>query len=118
MILVVDDHPVTLNAVAAMLRKRGHDARTAPSGHAALNILSATHPDLIVLDLCMPDIEGLHILRALRNDADYRHTPVIAFTASEDHAQAAMDIGANAAFIKGKVSWERFLQHIDRAVAA
>ena len=114
MVLVVEDHPVTLQVIAALLRKRGHDARTAPSGHAAIHVLSSIQPDLIVLDMCMPDVDGLYILHKVRRDPTHFRTPVVIFSASEHHAEVGMLAGAQAAFIKGSVSWERFLGHIDQ----
>jgi CheY-like chemotaxis protein len=114
-ILIVDDHPVTLHALAQLLRLRGHDARTAPSGHAALNFLNQVHPNLIILDLCMRDIDGLKVLRILRADPRHRHTNVIVFTGEADRIDDALATGAQAAFIKGDTSWDRFLHQVDCA---
>jgi CheY-like chemotaxis protein len=114
-ILIVDDHPITLQVVARLLRSRGHDARTAPSGHAALHILSQIRPSLIILDICMPDIDGLAILRILRHDRRYVNTNVIAFTASSELGEQALASGAQAVFVKGDLPLDSFLAQVDMA---
>jgi CheY-like chemotaxis protein len=118
MIVVIDDHPVTLHAVATLLRLHGHDVRTAPSGHAAIKLLSIIRPNLIILDLCMPDMDGLDVLRGIRGSRVYHDTPVIIFTASSTLATEATRLGAQAAFLKGDVRWPHFLDHIERTAAA
>ena len=115
MILVVDDHPITLQVVARVLRSRGHDARTAPSGHAALHILSQISPNLVILDLSMPDMDGLTVLRTVRCDRRHLNTSVIVFTGSDERVQEALESGAQAVFVKGTTSWEHFLEHIETA---
>ena len=114
-ILVVDDHPITLQVVARILRSRGHDARTAPSGHAALHILNHICPTLVILDLAMPDMDGLSILRMLRHDRRHINASVIVFTGSDERVQEALASGAQAVFVKGNTPWERFLQQVDAA---
>lgn len=113
MILVVEDHDVTREVLSVLLRRRGHDARAVRSGHAAINFLRILRPRLVVLDLCMPDMNGLQVLRLLRSDPAHARTPVVVFTADEDGAQRALDAGAQDYFIKGRTSWSRFLEFVD-----
>ena len=117
MVLVVEDHPLTLEVIARLLRMRGHDARTAPSGYAAVHVMSLVRPDLAMMDICMPGIDGIQVLRAIRNDPSLREMPVIIFTAHEDLACDARQIGAQECFIKGRTSWGTILGCIDELVA-
>ena len=93
-ILVVDDEPSILRVVAANLRARGYNALTAASGAAALTAIEARQPDCIVLDLGLPDVGGLEVLRRLRTWAT---TPVVILTAVDDQSDRAraLDLGAD-----------------------
>ena len=78
-ILVVDDEPSILATMSPLLRSRGYDVVTAMSGRAALESAERDKPDLIVLDLGLPDIDGLDVCRHLR--AVHDRLPVIVLTA-------------------------------------
>jgi len=93
-ILVIDDEPSILRVVAANLRARGYEALTAASGTAALTAIETQQPDCIVLDLGLPDVGGLEVLRHLRTWAS---TPVVILTARDnEHDRAtALELGAD-----------------------
>jgi two-component system KDP operon response regulator KdpE len=93
-ILLVDDEPSILAAMGPMLRSRGYDVSTAMSGHAALESIERTDPDLIVLDLGLPDLDGIEVCRLVR---DGRSTPIIVLSArgGERDKVAALDAGAD-----------------------
>ena len=93
-VLVVDDEPPIVRAVAANLRVRGYEVLTAASGDAALAAVEAHQPDCIVLDLGLPGIGGLEVLRRLRT---WTEVPVVVLTAtdSERDKVTALDLGAD-----------------------
>jgi two-component system, OmpR family, KDP operon response regulator KdpE len=93
-VLVVDDEPSIVRVVAANLRARGYEALTAASGETALAVIQTRQPDCIVLDLGLPGIDGLEVLRRLRTWAT---TPVVILTAVEDQRDRtmALDLGAD-----------------------
>jgi DNA-binding response OmpR family regulator len=93
-VLVVDDEPPIVRAVAANLRVRGHEVLTAASGDAALAAVEAHQPDCIVLDLGLPGIGGLEVLRRLRT---WTQVPVVVLTAidGERDKVTALDLGAD-----------------------
>jgi two-component system KDP operon response regulator KdpE len=93
-ILIVDDEPSILAAMGPMLRSRGYEVSTAMSGHAALEVVERTDPDLIVLDLGLPDIDGVEVCRLIR---DGRATPIIVLSArgAERDKVSALDAGAD-----------------------
>jgi two-component system KDP operon response regulator KdpE len=93
-VLVVDDEPSIVRVVAANLRARGYEALTAASGETALAVIETRQPDCIVLDLGLPGIDGLEVLRRLRTWAT---TPVVILTAVEDQRDRtmALDLGAD-----------------------
>jgi two-component system, OmpR family, KDP operon response regulator KdpE len=93
-VLVVDDEPSIVRVVAANLRARGYEALTAASGETALAVIQTRQPDCIVLDLGLPGIDGLEVLRRLRTWAT---TPVVILTAVEDQRDRtmALELGAD-----------------------
>ena len=83
-ILVVDDQPANLRVVSALLSKHGYQAFAAASGPEALDWLKTQHPDLILLDMMMPGMDGFALIGEIRHDARLRHVPVIFLTAAHD----------------------------------
>ena len=80
-ILVVDDEPSIIDAVATALRYEGFDVRTESTGRGALAAATAFRPDLIVLDVMLPDLDGLEVTRRLRSDG--LRIPVLFLTARD-----------------------------------
>jgi two-component system KDP operon response regulator KdpE len=93
-VLVVDDEPPIVRAVAANLRVRGFEVLTASTGEAALTAVETHQPDCVVLDLGLPGIDGLEVLRRLRT---WTRVPVVVLTAidSERDKVTALDLGAD-----------------------
>ncbi|MDC0740312.1 response regulator [Polyangium mundeleinium] len=96
-ILAVDDSPTFLTELACKLREDGHDVVLARSGVEALELLAVQSVDCVVLDLVMPDVDGIETLRRLRRMPGRESTPTVMLTASEDPtvARRATDAGAS-----------------------
>ena len=93
-ILVVDDDPAILRTLVIGLRAHGYEPRTATDGRSAVSLGRADPPDLVILDLGLPDISGVEVLRQLRS---WSQVPVIVLSArdgSEDKVEA-LDVGAD-----------------------
>jgi CheY-like chemotaxis protein len=96
-VLIIDDSPLILAAASAGLRGR-FDVATAESGAEGVRTAVARRPDAILLDVEMPDLNGVATLRALRNRAETWDVPVVFLTAGE--APAAADDGHTAVIAK------------------
>jgi len=83
-ILVVDDTPDNLRLLAVMLTKQGYNVRKAISGHLALMLTKRVRPDLILLDINMPGLNGYEVCTQLKADAETRDVPVIFISALDD----------------------------------
>jgi two-component system OmpR family response regulator len=94
-ILVVDDEPSIVDAVGMSLRYEGFDVDEAGTGRAALDAVERHPPDLIVLDIMLPDFDGLEVTRRLR--ARGVHTPVLFLTAKDavDDKIAGLTVGGD-----------------------
>jgi DNA-binding NarL/FixJ family response regulator len=82
-LLVVDDEPYLLRAVAACLRAEGYEVKTARSGRDALAILAATVPDLIISDIRMPGMHGYALVHRIRSSPRTAMIPIIFLTAKD-----------------------------------
>jgi len=93
-ILVVDDEPQILRALAINLRVRGHEVTLAATGEQALQHAARAHPDVVILDLGLPGIDGLEVIRGLRG---WSQMPIIVLSVREREADkvAALDAGAD-----------------------
>ena len=93
-ILVVDDEPQLLRALGTNLKARGYQVDLAPTGEAALTLAARKHPDLVILDLGLPGIDGVEVIRGLRG---WTRVPIIVLSVREtERAKVeALDAGAD-----------------------
>ncbi len=83
-ILVVDDTPINLTLLTRMLSEQGYEVRVAPSGTLALLSIETSPPDLILLDIMMPEMDGYHVCRQLKTQSETREIPIIFLSALDD----------------------------------
>jgi len=93
-ILVVDDEPALVRAVETNLRKHDFRVARAATGEEAIEAYSRLHPDLVLLDLSLPDLDGLQVIRSIRTHAS---TPIVVLSArgGEGDKVAALEQGAD-----------------------
>ena len=97
-ILLVDDEPSIVKMVAKRLEVEGFDVLVAADGQEGLTKAQTEHPDLIILDLMLPKLNGYEICTMLKQDTRYQRVPIVLFTAKtqERDEQLGMECGANA----------------------
>jgi len=93
-VLVVDDDVALARALGINLRARGYDVVTAATGRQALDVLARAHPDVVVLDLALPDLDGIDVLHGIRG---WNPVPVVVLSArtTSDEKVDALDAGAD-----------------------
>ncbi|HCP40895.1 MAG TPA: DNA-binding response regulator, partial [Cryomorphaceae bacterium] len=96
-ILVLDDEPDILEIVGYNLRREGYEVKTALSGKEGITIAKGFSPDLILLDVMMPGMDGMETCDALRKDPQFKDTIIAFLTArGEDYSQVAgFEVGAD-----------------------
>ncbi len=115
MILIVDDHDDTRRVLLRLLNLDGYDVIDAPNGKDALIYLQTHIPQLIILDYGLPDMDGIDIFHALRQDPRLTHVPVIIFSAYEGpQKEKALKAGVDAYVVKTALDWARLQQEIQR----
>jgi CheY-like chemotaxis protein len=80
-ILVVDDTPALLDVIRRCLESEGYQVRTCLESRNAVQMAQETHPDVVMLDVVMPEVSGWEVLAQLRQDREFMGTPVIVCTA-------------------------------------
>jgi len=86
-ILIVDDEPIIRQLFKTVLEHQGHTILTASNGREALEILREQVPDLVLLDLMMPQMDGISFLRHIRRHDDWAAIPVVIMSAVSDKRQ-------------------------------
>ncbi len=101
-ILVVDDGPVDANLLGHILKDEGYAVRVATDGKSALELACSEPPDLILLDICMPDMDGYEVCSRLRTEEATREIPIIFTTALEtqENEKLGLDMGAADYIVK------------------
>jgi two-component system cell cycle response regulator len=87
-VLSVEDHPATMYARDRILRQKGFTVANATTGKAALDLAERLRPDVILLDIVLPDIDGREVCRQLKDDPALKHIPVVLISSAvTGHAQ-------------------------------
>jgi DNA-binding response OmpR family regulator len=118
-ILLVDDDPVVLRIYEEGLTQHGMKVQTAADGLAAMNSLRAARPDAVVLDLMMPRLNGVDVLKFVRSQAELKNLPVIVLSNSymNELAAEAARLGVQKALLKLRCSPSILLKTIDDILA-
>ena len=80
-IFIIDDHPVNLELVKVLLVLEGYEVHTAGDAESALVLLPQVRPDLILMDVQLPGMDGLELARRIRADTTYKNVRIVALTA-------------------------------------
>jgi len=91
-VLIVDDERAILTVLGIKLKVSGYDVVTASSGEEALALVRSARPDLMLLDVIMPGMDGFQVLEKVRAASDL---PVIVFSARPENGEKALSLGAN-----------------------
>jgi adenylate cyclase len=85
-ILVIEDEPANIQTLSTLLKERGHQISIATNGRQALEVLERIRPDLILLDIMMPEMDGFETCRRIKASTAWREIPIIFLTAKTDTA--------------------------------
>lgn len=102
LILLVDDEPSILTATKLGLIDRGFNVHTVEGGDAAMKAVKSLKPSLIVSDLVMPGTNGFELFQAIRNEQEFRSTPIVFLTGIDDYyaKKFGKELGGTAYIVK------------------
>ena len=106
LILVVDDLAQNVRLLEAVLSPKGFRVATASSGEEALEVLGKEHPDLVLLDLLMPGMDGFEVLEALRADPDTKNVPVVILTSKSMTRQDKERLQGRITYVARKTEFD------------
>lgn len=101
-ILVVDDDPIILMSLEFLMKKNGYTVMVARNGTEAMELLKAHQPDLVILDIMMPDVDGYAIGKFIKSDPVLQHIHIVYLSAKTSEANKArgIEIGASRYIFK------------------
>jgi CheY-like chemotaxis protein len=111
-ILVAEDHPDSRDALRTLLEACGYRVTVASDGEEAIRRAMEARPDLILMDLMMPGVDGLEATRRLRGRSEFSETPIVALTAMEGGRERAMDAGFDD-FVSKPIDLQAFLRKLE-----
>lgn len=116
-ILLIDDDDDARDSMAILLRDSGHQVACAPNGREALAHLLADLPDVVLLDLMMPEMDGPSFLEVVRSYLRIQSLPVVVYTGLGDSpmVERARSLNVNSILIKGKASPEDVIKDVEAA---
>ncbi len=112
-ILVVDDEPIVREVVVRYLERDGHRTLEAGDGERARELLERELPNLVVLDVMLPGLSGLEVLRRLRADARTKFLPIVILTSSDEEKDLldSYGLGANS-YVRKPVDFAQFVDSV------
>ena len=112
-ILVVDDDPYILMSLEFLMKKNGFDVMVARNGTEAMELVEKQVPDLVILDIMMPDVDGYEICKRIKKSPKHLHTKIVFISAKTKEAdiQKGYDLGASL-YIKKPFSTRELVKQI------
>src|SRR5262245_19583298 len=117
-ILIVDDNCDSAEGLAKVFRTTGHDVTCVPNGREALAHVLHQTPDVVLLDLVMPDMDGPSFLQVVRLYLRMHSLPVVVFTGFTDSPmiERALHLKVNSVLVKGRASPAEILKALEAAI--
>lgn len=119
-ILITEDDPFTANICSDKFSQGGFEVSLAHDGKAAIELLKSHPPDVVLLDLMLPEIDGIGVLRFIRSQESLRDLPVIVWsnsTAFSNLAKSARDAGATTFLNKGNIGPQKLLDEVTKLLS-
>jgi DNA-binding response OmpR family regulator len=118
-VLIADDEPNIVAAIEFLLRSRGYEVHTAADGGEALRAVERVVPDLVVLDVMMPQTSGYEVCQTIRKRAEWRHIKILMLSAKGRDAEVVKGVAMGAdLYVTKPFSTRELLARIDALLAA
>jgi CheY-like chemotaxis protein len=114
-IIVIDDEQTTIELLRVFLEKNNYDIVTATDGAEGFVLLKKEKPDLAILDIHMPNVDGYQLIRDIKADEDLKNIPVIVITADESLEERFQNIGIRH-YCRKPIKIEPFIKLVDNVL--
>lgn len=117
-VLLVEDDPFIRDITSIKLTEQSYSVSVASDGESVIPLIKSETPDLVLLDLDLPDVPGLEILRRMKEDDSMKNIPVIIFSNNDDPEtkQKALELGTAGFFTKVSTAFDDLLSHIKTVI--
>jgi DNA-binding response OmpR family regulator len=116
-ILLVDDDQMVVDMLKFYLKEKGHIVKSCRDGHRVMLELESGGFDLIILDITMPQLDGIEVLKKIRSQSDYKNLPILMLTSRNEREDVLITASYNiAGYILKPLKREDFLQRVERAL--
>src|SRR5437867_1565846 len=117
-LLIVEDDPIIANIYRSRFEQEGYLVEVASDGQSGFFQIQTARPDVVLLDLMLPQINGVEILKKIRVQKKFEHLPVIVFTNAyfREMIQDALDAGATQVFHKATLTPRQLLEAVEEAL--
>ncbi|PIV81652.1 two-component system response regulator [bacterium CG17_big_fil_post_rev_8_21_14_2_50_64_8] len=117
-ILIVDDEQPLVNLLTQAFRQEGHRTMTASNGIDCMNRMASFRPDVVIMDIMMPKLDGIDTTRLIRRNRSYAGTTIIALSAkSDEETRAKMKEAGAALFMRKPFSVMKLVERVGRMLA-
>jgi two-component system, OmpR family, alkaline phosphatase synthesis response regulator PhoP len=116
-ILIVDDEPSILMSLDFLFRKKGYEVFIARDGREAIDLLNNHHPDLTILDIMMPEVDGYEVCTYIRKNVELSHSGIIFLSAKSKKSdmEKGLELGANA-YLTKPFSNKELLENVEQII--
>ncbi len=114
-VLIVDDDPAVVRLISTIVSAVGHDVSTAQDGDEALNAIRADCPDMVISDWDMPQMDGIELIKSMKEDSAYKGIPIIMLTteSDEEERERGLKTGASS-YLTKPVSREVLMEEVGK----
>ena len=116
-VLIVEDNELNMKLFRDLLEAHGYETSGTSSGHEALDLVRKTRPDLVLMDIQLPQVSGLEVTRWIKDDPELRSIPVVAVTAFAMKGDAErIREGGCEAYLSKPISVGKFIETVQRFI--
>lgn len=116
-ILIVDDEPINIQLVENILKDKDYDLVSADNGLDAMVMIKEEKPDLIVLDIMIPEINGYDICHQLRFNSEYDQIPILLYTCRDQELMAEIGSRVNIDYIQKPIDERVFVEKVENLLS-
>ena len=115
-ILIIEDDPLMLRMYEKVFKYEGFEVVLVNNGKEGVGLAKTSNPSLVVLDLMMPEMDGLQVLELLKKDETTKHIPVVILTnlVNDSVLNTAMSLGAKGYLVKSEISNEKIVEEVKK----
>ena len=118
-IVIIEDNEVVARLYENKLRAAGNQVSVALDGARGLELIFETKPDMVLLDLMLPNMSGVEIIKKIRGDHRFTHLPIMAYSSADEEMLAqAVEAGSTTIISKNEASFKEILQHFNELLEA